>query len=63
MAHIGVIPEGMQTNHKDENKVNNRIDNLEIKTNKENCSYDTRNARISKSMKRYRAKQRAMATC
>lgn len=39
MAHIGVIPEGMQTNHKDENKVNNRIDNLEIKTNKENCSY------------------------
>ena len=39
MAHIGVISEGMQINHKDENKVNNRIDNLEIMTNKENCSY------------------------
>lgn len=63
MAHIGVIPEGMQINHKDENKVNNCIDNLELMTNKENCSYGTRNARISKSMKRYRAKQRAMAAC
>ena len=63
MAHIGAIPEGMQINHKDENKTNNCIDNLELMTNKENCSYGTRNARISKSMKRYRAKQRAMAAC
>ena len=63
MAHVGVIPEGMQINHKDENKTNNCIDNLELMTNKENCSYGTRNARISKSMKRYRAKQRAMAAC
>ena len=63
MAHIGAIPEGMQINHKDENKANNCIDNLELMTNKENCSYGTRNARISKAMKRYRAKQRAMATC
>ena len=63
MAHIGAIPNGLQVNHKDENKTNNCIDNLELMTNKENCSYGTRNARISKSMKRYRAKQRAMATC
>ena len=63
MAHVGVIPNGLQVNHKDENKTNNCIDNLELMTNKENCSYGTRNARISKSMKRYRAKQRAMATC
>lgn len=63
MAHKGVIPEGMQINHKDENKANNCIDNLELMTNKENSSYGTRNARISKSMKRYRAKQRAMAAC
>ena len=62
MAHIGAIPNGLQVNHKDENKTNNCIDNLELMTNKENCSYGTRNARISKSMKRYRAKQRAMAT-
>lgn len=53
----------MQINHKDENKANNCIGNLELMTNKENCSYGTRNARISKSMKRYRAKQRAMAAC
>lgn len=55
--------EHMQINHKDENKANNCIDNLELMTNKENCSYGTRNARISKAMKRYRAKQRAMAAC
>ena len=63
MAHVGVIPNGLQVNHKDENKTNNCIDNLELMTNKENCSYGTRNARISKAMKRYRAKQRAMAAC
>lgn len=63
MAHKGMIPKGLQINHKDENKENNCIENLELMTNKENCSYGTRNARISKAMKRYRAKQRAMATC
>ena len=63
MAHKGMIPKGLQINHKDENKTNNCIDNLELMTNKENCSYGTRNARISKSMKRFRAKQRAMAAC
>ena len=63
MAHIGAIPNGLQVNHKDENKTNNCVDNLELMTNKENCSYGTRNARISKAMKRYRAKQRAMAAC
>lgn len=63
MAHKGMIPKGLQINHKDENKENNCIDNLELMTNKENSSYGTRNARISKSMKRYRAKQRAMTAC
>ena len=63
MAHKGMIPKGLQINHKDENKENNCIENLELMTNKENCSYGTRNARISKATKRYRAKQRAMATC
>ena len=63
MAHIGAIPEGMQINHKDENKANNCIGNLELMTNKENISYGSRNARISKSMKSYRANQRAMAAC
>ena len=50
-------------NHKDECKTNNCIDNLELVTRAENNNYGTHNQRISKSMKRYRAKQRAMAAC
>lgn len=39
--------ENYEVNHKDENKENNRIDNLEWMTSKENCNYGTRNFRIS----------------
>lgn len=34
-------------NHKDENKINNNVKNLEWCTNKYNCNYGTRNIRIS----------------
>ena len=34
-------------NHKDENKLNNRIDNLEYCTQKYNCNYGNRNLKIS----------------
>lgn len=34
-------------NHKDENKLNNSVDNLEWCSHKYNCNYGTRNARIS----------------
>ena len=67
MAKVNTIANNgltiVENYNKDENKANNCIDNLELMTNKENSSYGTRNARISKSMKRYRAKQRAMAAC
>ena len=63
MAHKGEIPKGLKINHKDECKTNNCIDNLELVTRAENNNYGTHNQRISKSMKRYRAKQRAMAAC
>ena len=63
MAHIGVIPEGMQINHKDEDKTNNCIENLEVVTPKQNIHYGSASIRRSESMKRYRAKQRAMAAC
>ena len=63
MAHKGEIPKGLEINHKDECKTNNCIDNLELVTRAENNNYGTHNQRISKAMKRYRAKQRAMAAC
>ena len=37
-----------EINHKDENKLNNRVDNLEWCDHKYNCNYGTRNKRISR---------------
>lgn len=37
-----------QVNHKDENKLNNNVDNLEFCDNKYNSNFGTRNERISK---------------
>ena len=37
--------ENLEVNHKDENKENNRLSNLEWMTSKENCNYGTRNKR------------------
>lgn len=37
-------------NHKDEDKTNNRADNLEWCTPKNNCNYGTRNERVGKAM-------------
>lgn len=46
-AFNGEIPEGMQINHKDEDKSNNRLDNLELVTRKENINWGTRNKKVS----------------
>ena len=40
-----------QVNHKDENKQNNHISNLEWCTNKYNCNYGTKKERLSKKLK------------
>lgn len=43
------IPEGYEINHRSEVKTDNRFENLELVSHKENCNWGTRNARISKS--------------
>jgi hypothetical protein len=38
-AFFGGIPEGLEPNHKDGNKFNNHIDNLELITHSDNCHH------------------------
>lgn len=46
-------PDDLPTvNHKDENKLNNRVDNLEWATVRENDNYGTRNERMANTKKR-----------
>lgn len=53
MAYIPNLNDLPQINHKDENKDNNAVNNLEWCTNKYNSNYGTRNERMaSKKMKR-----------
>lgn len=51
MAHKGAIPKGLQINHKDENKTNNNVENLNLMTNRENANHGSRNERISRTLK------------
>ena len=43
----------LQVNHKDENKLNNCVENLEWITHIDNCNYGTRNERISRKILQY----------
>lgn len=43
----GEIPSGYEINHKDENKKNNNISNLELLTKKGNINYGTRTERMA----------------
>ena len=47
-AFNGQIPEGYEINHLDERPVNNRLENLNLVTHKENCNWGTRNERSTK---------------
>lgn len=49
IAFNGQIPEGLQVNHINEIKIDNRLENLNLMTCKENLNWGTRNERSAKS--------------
>lgn len=49
LTFVGDIPEGLEVNHIDEDKYNNRLDNLNLMTRKENNNWGTRNRRAAAS--------------
>lgn len=48
-AFNGVIPEGLQVNHINEIKTDNRIENLNLMTPKENCNHGSRVQRMART--------------
>lgn len=49
-AFYGEIPKGMQVNHINEIKTDNRLENLNLMTPKENSNWGTRNKRVVEKM-------------
>ena len=52
-AFIPNIDNLSEINHKDENKLNNCVENLEWMTHIDNCNYGTRNKRLSRKILQY----------
>lgn len=48
---VGEIPDGMQCNHINEKKDDNRLENLNLMTPKENSNWGTRNKRMTEAKK------------
>ena len=51
-AFIDGFKDGLVVNHKDEDKHNNRVENLEWVTQQDNCNYGTRNERVKSKVSR-----------
>ena len=51
-AFCGTIDNDLQVNHKDECKTNNKLENLELLTPKENTNYGTHNERMKESKRK-----------
>lgn len=49
-AFCGEIPDGMQVNHINEDKSDNRLENLNLMTPKENCNWGTHIEKIIKAL-------------
>lgn len=50
IAFNGPIPEGYEINHINEDKTDNRLENLNLMTRKENINWGTRNRRAGKAL-------------
>ena len=51
LTFVGEIPDGLEVNHIDENKYNNRLDNLNLMTPKDNSNWGTRNKRVAAKLR------------
>lgn len=56
-AFNGPIPEGLEINHLNEVKTDNRLCNLELTDRKNNCNWGTRNERLVNNRSGYGAKK------
>lgn len=52
-AFLSDYSNNLQVNHKDENKTNNIVSNLEMCTNYYNCNYGSRHTKLAKPIEQY----------